>query len=321
MSNGTQEHNPNRNRNNNRNRNRNRNGENRSNDNRNNENRNRSQGGNPNKPRAVSQHQSFVNRAPAKKLSLWQKIMKMIGLYKEPVKPSRDTKPNNRDEARSDSPRGPRPEKQAPRSNTRDARNTGEARPPREQREPREPRAPREPRERREPSLADVESTRLYIGNLSYDASESDIEELFKGVGPVRNVEIVYNKHTHKSKGYGFVEMLRIDEAKRAVEVLHDQHFMGRQLIVSGAKAKNAEEGEAAVAVREDKEQAKEQAAAEARAATAAAASAAAVVAADTFVEETPLAEVEEVASVTETTEIVEEIHSLEGDAQKETFV
>lgn len=101
-----------------------------------------------------------------------------------------------------------------------------------------------------------MESTRLYIGNLSYDASESDIEELFKGVGPVRNVEIVYNKHTHKSKGYGFVEMLRIDEAKRAVEVLHDQHFMGRQLIVSGAKAKNAEDGEAAITAREEKESA-----------------------------------------------------------------
>lgn len=320
MSNGPQEHNPNRNRNNNRNRNRNRNGENRSNDNRNNENRNRTQGNNPNKPRGVSQHESFVNRAPAKKLSLWDKIKKMFGLYKEPTKPARsDTRPK-RDESKPTTPRPPRSENQAPRSNTRDARSaTGDARPPRE---PREPRAPREPRERREPSLADVESTRLYIGNLSYDASESDIEELFKGVGPVRRVEIVYNKHTHKSKGYGFVEMLRIDEAKRAVEVLHDQHFMGRQLIVSGAKAKNAEEGEAAVAAREDKEQAKEQAAAEARAATAVATSAAAVVAVAEVTEQVaPAIEEVEVATVTETSAVIEEVHSLEGEAQKETFV
>lgn len=323
MSNGPQEHNPNRNRNNNRNRNRSRNGENRSNENRNNENRNRNQGNSPNKPRGVSQHDSFVNRAPAKKLTFWQKIMKMIGLYKEPAKPTRSDARPKRDEAKGSTPRPPRSENQAPRTNTRDTRSgSGEARPPREPREQREPRAPREPRERREPSLADVESTRLYIGNLSYDASESDIEELFKGVGPVRRVEIVYNKHTHKSKGYGFVEMLRIDEAKRAVEVLHDQHFMGRQLIVSGAKAKNSEEGEAAVAVREDKEQAKEQAAAEARTATAAAASAAAVVAAAEVTEDVaPGIEEVEVATVTETSEVIEEVHSLEGEAQKETFV
>lgn len=289
MSNGTQEHNPNRNRNRNRNRNS------------GNRNRTNSNNSNPNNPREVSQHQTFVNRAPAKKLSFWEKILKMIGLYKEPVRRGRNdqksSEPRGRDESRSQSNREPRGEKQAPRSNTRDTRNQGDARPPRE------PRAPREPRERREPMLSEVESTRLYIGNLSYDANESDIEELFKGVGPVRNVEIVYNKHTHKSKGYGFVEMLRIDEAKRAVEVLHDQHFMGRQLIVSGAKAKNAEEGEAAVAVRESKEQA-----------------AATAVAAPAAIAETSEAAVEEVAA-TEPTVVVEEIHSLEDDSQKETFV
>jgi RNA recognition motif. (a.k.a. RRM, RBD, or RNP domain) len=304
MSNGTQEHNPNRNRNrNNGNRNRN-------NGNRNRSNSNSSNSSNPNKPRQVSQHQSFVNRAPAKKLSFWQKLLKMIGLYKEPVRPGRNDQksasPKTRDESRPPSNREPRGEKQAPRSNTRDARNTGEARPPRE------PRAPREPRERREPSLADVESTRLYIGNLSYDASESDIEELFKGVGPVRNVEIVYNKHTHKSKGYGFVEMLRIDEAKRAVEVLHDQHFMGRQLIVSGAKAKNAEEGEEAAVARDRKDQYVSASAttSAAPAAEESVAPVAEVTAAETAAAEPIVADA-----------IVEEVHSLEGDSQKETFV
>ena len=79
-------------------------------------------------------------------------------------------------------------------------------------------------------------------GNLSYDASEEDLKDLFKGVGTVRNVEIVYNRRTHKSKGYGFVDMLNLDEAKRAVEVLHDQFFMGRKLVVSGAKTKDHED-------------------------------------------------------------------------------
>jgi RNA recognition motif-containing protein len=89
-----------------------------------------------------------------------------------------------------------------------------------------------------------VESPRVYVGNLSYDVSEQDLQELFKGVGPVRNVEIVYNRTTHRSKGYGFVEMLHMDEAIRAVEVLNDQHFMGRKMTVSGAKSKGQDERE-----------------------------------------------------------------------------
>ena len=60
----------------------------------------------------------------------------------------------------------------------------------------------------------------------------------------MRNVEIVYNRTTHRSKGFGFVEMLHMDEAIRTVEVLHDQPFMGRKLIVSGAKSKGQDERE-----------------------------------------------------------------------------
>ncbi|RYD34471.1 MAG: hypothetical protein EOP87_09120 [Verrucomicrobiaceae bacterium] len=89
-----------------------------------------------------------------------------------------------------------------------------------------------------------MESSRVYVGNLSYDVSESDLIDLFKGIGGVRNVEVVYNRTTHRSKGYGFVEMLHVDEAKRAVEVLHDQPFMGRKLTVSGAKSKGQDERE-----------------------------------------------------------------------------
>jgi RNA recognition motif-containing protein len=79
---------------------------------------------------------------------------------------------------------------------------------------------------------------------LSYDVTEQDLQELFKGIGGVRNVEIVYNRSTHRSKGYGFVEMLRMDEAVRCVEVLHDQPFMGRKMTVSGAKSKGQDERE-----------------------------------------------------------------------------
>lgn len=89
----------------------------------------------------------------------------------------------------------------------------------------------------RKPELVEVTSSRLYVGNLSFDASESDLFELFNGVGLVRNVEVVMNRHTMKSKGFAFVEMQTIDEAKRAVTELHDKEYMSRKLVVSGAKA------------------------------------------------------------------------------------
>ena len=49
------------------------------------------------------------------------------------------------------------------------------------------------------PDSSTVEGTRLYVGNLSYDASEHDLEDLLKGVGSVRNIDIVYNRNTHRS--------------------------------------------------------------------------------------------------------------------------
>ena len=90
----------------------------------------------------------------------------------------------------------------------------------------------------RKPEIVEVTSARLYVGNLSFDAAESDLTELFSGVGTVQNVEIVMNRHTMRSKGFAFVQMQSVDEAKRAVTELHDKEYMGgRKLVVSGAKA------------------------------------------------------------------------------------
>jgi hypothetical protein len=91
-------------------------------------------------------------------------------------------------------------------------------------------------RQPRKPELIEVTSPKLYVGNLSFDATEGDLFELFKGVGQVQNAEIVSNKYTQKSKGFAFVMMLTVDEARRAVTELHDKEFMGRKLVVSGAK-------------------------------------------------------------------------------------
>lgn len=91
---------------------------------------------------------------------------------------------------------------------------------------------------RRATSVPPTKNSRLYVGNLSYEATESELEDLFKGFGHVRSVEVIYNPRTYKSKGYAFVEMVNMDDAKRAAEVLHGQPFMGRELMVSAASEK-----------------------------------------------------------------------------------
>jgi RNA recognition motif-containing protein len=106
------------------------------------------------------------------------------------------------------------------------------------------PKRPGRPTSFRKPEIVEVSSPRVYVGNLSFDATEGDLFELFNGVGSVQNVEIVSNKHTQKSKGFAFVQMQSIDEAKRAVAELHDKDYMGRKLVVSGAKALDEKRGE-----------------------------------------------------------------------------
>ena len=107
-------------------------------------------------------------------------------------------------------------------------RSGGEGRPPRGPKPPRREHAPVNP--------ADITTDRLYVGNLSYDAAESDLIELFNGVGSVQNAEVVVNSRTQRSKGFAFVTMGSVDEARRAVAELSNKDFMGRPLQLSGAK-------------------------------------------------------------------------------------
>lgn len=97
---------------------------------------------------------------------------------------------------------------------------------------------------------AEVTSGRLYVGNLDYSTGEAELEELFKGVGNVLRAEVVTNPRTQQSKGFAFVEMGSLEEAKRAVSILDDQEFMGRKLLVSGARGDGTGEdsGESAMA-------------------------------------------------------------------------
>ena len=90
----------------------------------------------------------------------------------------------------------------------------------------------------------DITGTRLHIGNLHYNIEEDDLLDLFKGVGPVRSVDIVYCSRTYRSKGEGFVEFMTLEDARRAVEELHGQLYMRRPLHLGPAKPRGEDERE-----------------------------------------------------------------------------
>ncbi len=104
----------------------------------------------------------------------------------------------------------------------------------REERTERPPRADRPPKA--EPTPQEIVSPKLYVGNLAYEAAESDLFDLFSKVGAVKNVEVAMYRHSQSSKGFGFVGMESLDTAKAAAEKLNRTDFMGRQIVVSGAK-------------------------------------------------------------------------------------
>ena len=82
----------------------------------------------------------------------------------------------------------------------------------------------------------EVLTSRLYIGNLSYDASESDVFDHLSKIAAVKNVEVV-REGGGNSKGFGFAEMQTLEGAQEVAKKLHDTDFMGRLLIVNGAKS------------------------------------------------------------------------------------
>ena len=114
---------------------------------------------------------------------------------------------------------------------------TGASRPEFKEREPRAERPRREDRPpKADPTPQEIVSPKLYVGNLAYEAAESDLFDLFSKVGAVKNVEVAMDRHANRSKGFGFVEMETLETAKEAAVKLNRTDFMGRQIVVSGAK-------------------------------------------------------------------------------------
>ena len=79
-------------------------------------------------------------------------------------------------------------------------------------------------------------SKKLYVGNLSYDVSSSDVEALLAAHGTVLSAEVIIDRNTGRGKGFGFVEMDSASEADAAIAALNGQDHGGRALTVNEAK-------------------------------------------------------------------------------------
>ncbi|MFZ5907143.1 MAG: RNA recognition motif domain-containing protein [Nitrospirota bacterium] len=79
---------------------------------------------------------------------------------------------------------------------------------------------------------------KLYVGSISFNATEESLRELFSSVGEVESVKVITDQDTGRSKGFGFVEMSSEEDAKKAIEQLNGKTFMERALIVNEARPK-----------------------------------------------------------------------------------
>ncbi|MGB9716639.1 MAG: RNA recognition motif domain-containing protein [Thermodesulfovibrionales bacterium] len=77
---------------------------------------------------------------------------------------------------------------------------------------------------------------KIYVGNISFKATEDDIRELFSQVGEVESVKIITDAHTGQPKGFGFIEMSSKEDANKAISALNGKTFMDRTLSVAEAR-------------------------------------------------------------------------------------
>jgi cold-inducible RNA-binding protein len=85
---------------------------------------------------------------------------------------------------------------------------------------------------------------KLYVGNLSFDAENSDLETMFAAHGTVRSAQIIMDRDSGRSKGFGFVEMSEGSEATAAISALNGRDFKGRPLTVNEAKPREDRSGD-----------------------------------------------------------------------------
>jgi len=81
-----------------------------------------------------------------------------------------------------------------------------------------------------------MSESRLFVGNLSYQTLEKDLQDYFAQAGVLTSVNLMLDKFTGKSRGFAFIEMASPEEAAKAVEMLHGKELQGRALTVNIAR-------------------------------------------------------------------------------------
>ena len=81
----------------------------------------------------------------------------------------------------------------------------------------------------------------IYVGNVSYDATDEDIKQAFESFGEVASARIIKDKYTGQSRGFGFVEMPAQSQGQTAIKSLNGKELLGKEISVSEARPRNNE--------------------------------------------------------------------------------
>jgi cold-inducible RNA-binding protein len=81
---------------------------------------------------------------------------------------------------------------------------------------------------------------KLYVGNLAYSVTSESLEQMFLEFGAVTSAQVIQDRETGRSKGFGFVEMQADDAAERAINGMHEKQLDGRSLTVNEAKPRES---------------------------------------------------------------------------------
>ena len=81
-------------------------------------------------------------------------------------------------------------------------------------------------------------STKLYVGNLSFRTTDEDLREAFSQAGTVESANVIQDRETNRSRGFGFVEMASAEEAAKAIEMFNGKDIGGRNVTVNEARPK-----------------------------------------------------------------------------------
>ena len=88
-----------------------------------------------------------------------------------------------------------------------------------------------------------MSSMKLYVGNLSYNTTETELKDLFSAYGEVESAKVITDRDTGRSRGFGFVELSNRSEGEQAIAALNGKDVDGRQLKINEARPRNNDRG------------------------------------------------------------------------------